>query len=83
MNTFSIYYAVKRDGLGADVIEFGDASKKAEFKGKAKEDMFKADFANKYDKVVIASHYGVEMTYKVPFQELPKKKVVRKKTSEE
>ena len=45
--------------------------------------MFKADFANKYDKVVIASHYGVEMTYKVPFQELPKKRSTRKKASEE
>ena len=82
MNKYALYYAVKRDSQEADVIEFGDASKQTEFKNKAKEDMFKQEFANKYSKVVIASNYGIEISYKVPFQEAPKKRA-RKKVSEE
>ncbi len=83
MNKYALYYAIKRDSEEADVIEFGKASKQSEFKAKAKEDMFKQEFASKYDKIIIASNYGIEISYKVPFQEAPKKRVSRKKVSEE
>ena len=83
MTKFALYYAVKRSDRSQEVIGFGSASELTSLKAKAKEDMYKAEFGNKYERVVLASDYGIENSYKVPFQELPKKRSTRKKASEE
>ena len=83
MTKFALYYAIKRDGQDQEVIAFGKPSELSSLKAKAKEDMYKAEFASKYEKVVLASDYGIENAYKVPFQEAPKKRSTRKKVSEE
>ena len=55
MTKFALYYAVKRSDRSQEVIGFGSASELTSLKAKAKEDMYKAEFGNKYEKVVLAS----------------------------
>lgn len=74
MTKYALYYAITREGK-KEVIAFGDANEQSALRSQAKKDMFDEKFGKKYQKSIIASHYGIESNYTVPMPKItPKKK---------